>query len=270
MLAAQAAGNAPLAGNVISTFSYQLANTKDPQRAGVLARTAYAGARRDATATTRALLLERIAWADAKSGDLSGCEQALGEVEEAFSNSKPEDDPDWVYWLNQEEIDVMAGRCYTGMKRPKRAVVLLDDAMGKVQPRARARELPLPELACRRLIQLGEIDHAASVAKELLRLQPGPTQPGPTDRLQHLAPIAQTLRRRPGRGRVPESPPGDSRLGPEVPDRPVRTFCTVSRRPAGPLAPPTRRARRSSRWRSRYGGANAGRLARRTQTPGRH
>ena len=36
LLAAQAAGNAPLAGNVISTFSYQLANTKDPQRAGVL------------------------------------------------------------------------------------------------------------------------------------------------------------------------------------------------------------------------------------------
>ena len=45
----------------------------------------------------------------------------------------------------------------------------------------------------------------------------------------------------------------------------VRTFCTVSRRPAGPLAPPTRRARRCSRWRSRSGGANAGRLARKAK-----
>jgi hypothetical protein len=43
----------------------------------------------------------------------------------------------------------------------------------------------------------------------------------------------------------------------------VRTFCTVSRRPSGPLAPPPRHARLRSRWRSRYGGANAGRLARR-------
>ena len=34
--------------------------------------------------------------------------------------------------------------------------------------------------------------------------------------------------------------------------------------PTGPLAPPTRRARLRSRWRSRYGGASAGRLARRT------
>jgi len=44
----------------------------------------------------------------------------------------------------------------------------------------------------------------------------------------------------------------------------VRTFCTSSRRPAGPLAPPTRRAR----LRSRYSGANAGRLARKIMKPG--
>ena len=30
----------------------------------------------------------------------------------------------------------------------------------------------------------------------------------------------------------------------------VQTFCTVSRRPAGPLAPPTRRPGRRSRWRA--------------------
>jgi hypothetical protein len=46
----------------------------------------------------------------------------------------------------------------------------------------------------------------------------------------------------------------------------VQTFCTVSRRPAGPLAPPPRRTRLRSRWRSRYGGANAGRLARKHGT----
>ena len=33
----------------------------------------------------------------------------------------------------------------------------------------------------------------------------------------------------------------------------VRTFYTVSRRPAGPLAPPTRRPARHSRWRSHAG-----------------
>ena len=48
----------------------------------------------------------------------------------------------------------------------------------------------------------------------------------------------------------------------------MRTFCTFSRRPAGPLAPPPRRARLRSRWRSRYGGASAGRLARKPKIPG--
>ncbi len=48
----------------------------------------------------------------------------------------------------------------------------------------------------------------------------------------------------------------------------VRTFCTSSRRPAGPLAPPTRRARLRSRWRSRYGGASAGWLAQKAETLG--
>jgi hypothetical protein len=45
----------------------------------------------------------------------------------------------------------------------------------------------------------------------------------------------------------------------------VRTLCTVSRRPAGPLAPPPQRARLRSRWRSRYGGANAGRRTRKAR-----
>jgi hypothetical protein len=45
----------------------------------------------------------------------------------------------------------------------------------------------------------------------------------------------------------------------------VRTFCTFSGRPIGPLAPPPRRPGRHSRCRSRDGRANAGRLARKAQ-----
>ena len=49
LLAAHTAGNSPLAANVISTLSYQLANTGNPHQAVVLAKTAYAGARHSAT-----------------------------------------------------------------------------------------------------------------------------------------------------------------------------------------------------------------------------
>jgi len=57
---AHAAGNAPLGANLISTLSYQLANTGDPREAVALAHTAAAGARRTASATTLALFRERM------------------------------------------------------------------------------------------------------------------------------------------------------------------------------------------------------------------
>ena len=116
IIAARAAGDASLAANIISTFSYQLANTGNPNDALVVARTAYQGARHDATPVTQALLLERIAWAAAKSGDPRDCERTLGMVEDSFSAGPSDEDPDWLYWLNREEIDVMAGHCYTELR----------------------------------------------------------------------------------------------------------------------------------------------------------
>ena len=76
VLAARTAGDAALAGNIISTLSYQIANTGNPRDAALLARTACSGAHHQATPRTKALLLERIAWADAKSGDAQSCERA--------------------------------------------------------------------------------------------------------------------------------------------------------------------------------------------------
>jgi hypothetical protein len=52
-------------------------------------------------------------------------------VEESFSSGTRDDDPDWIYWLNREEVDVMAGRCYTELHQPARAEALLRNALGQ-------------------------------------------------------------------------------------------------------------------------------------------
>jgi hypothetical protein len=187
VLAAHAADNEPLAANIISTLSYQLANTGNPRQAALLARTAYAGARHSATATTKALLLERVAWADAKSGDLVSCERALGQVEENFNHATPEDDPDWVYWLNREEIDVMAGRCYTELRQPARAEPLLRNATsGYDNTLIRENSLYLSWLA-EDYILLDEIDLAAEIATHVLELGSRANSARTDDRLRHLA-----------------------------------------------------------------------------------
>lgn len=187
VLAAHAADNEPLAANIISTLSYQLANTGNPRQAALLARTAYAGARRGATATTKALLLERVTWADAKSGDLISCERALGQVEDNFTHAKPEDDPDWVYWLNREEIDVMAGRCFTELKQPARAEPLLRRATsGYDNALIRENSLYLSWLA-EDYILLNEIELAAEIATRVLELGSRANSARTDERLRHLA-----------------------------------------------------------------------------------
>lgn len=187
VMAARAAHDYPLAANLISTFSYQVANNGSPTDASVLARTAYQGGREDATPITRALLLERIAWAAAKSGDLRSCERALGEVEDSFSGGPRDNDPDWVYWLNREEIDVMAGRCYTELGKPAKAERLLSDAIGRYdQTLIRENSLYLSWLA-EDYVQLDEVEHAADMATRMAVLA-GRTNSARTDtRLRFIA-----------------------------------------------------------------------------------
>jgi hypothetical protein len=194
VVAANAAGNAPLAGHIISTLSYQLANTGNPRQAALLARTAYAGGRHGATATTKALLLERVAWADARSGDLASCERALGQVNKDFSQAKPEDDPDWAYWLNSTEIDVMAGRCFTELKLAAKAEPLLRNAVsGYDDTHIRENALYLSWLA-EDYILLNEIDAGSTIATQVLELKNLANSVRTDERLRHLAKL---LRRYP-------------------------------------------------------------------------
>jgi transcriptional regulator with XRE-family HTH domain len=187
VLAAHAAANPALAAHVISTLSYQLANTGSPRQAAMLARTAYAGARHGATATTKALLLERVAWGDAKSGDLAGCERSLSLVEENFNRATLEEDPNWVYWLNREEINVMAGRCYTELKKPKLAEpLLLDATSGYDDSRIRESSLYLSWLA-EDYILLREIDRASEISTRVLELGTRANSARIDERLRHLA-----------------------------------------------------------------------------------
>jgi len=187
VLAARAAGDAPLAANIISTFSYQVANTGNPNEAVVLARTAYKGGKDDATPVARALLLERVAWSAAKAGDLRDCERALGLVEESFSAGARDNDPDWVYWLNREEIDVMAGRCYTELRKPDRAERLLTDALSRYNGSlVRENSLYLSWLA-EDYVQLGDIEHAADIAVRMAALAARTNSARTDSRLRYIA-----------------------------------------------------------------------------------
>ncbi|MGO1050379.1 helix-turn-helix domain-containing protein [Crossiella sp. CA198] len=140
--AADAADNHCLAAQLFSSLSYQLSNTGKAADGLLLARTAVKGSN-GATPLVRALLLERVAWASARTRDRDATRRALDAVDDAYERRSPDiNEPEWVYWLNRAEIDVMAGRCMIELGDPGAAEPLLTAAVA-TYPDAHSREVAL-------------------------------------------------------------------------------------------------------------------------------
>jgi transcriptional regulator with XRE-family HTH domain len=140
--AAQVAGDDVLAGQLLSSLSYQIANVGNPADAALLARSAVKGAG-TATPVVRALLLERLAWASARARDREAARRALDAVDDSYEHRSPGiEEPEWVYWLDRREIDVMAGRCLIELGDPVAAEPLLSSAIDAYTPE-HAREIAL-------------------------------------------------------------------------------------------------------------------------------
>lgn len=140
--AARDAGDDVLVGQLLSSLAYQMANIGNPADAQLLARSAVTGARA-ASPVARTLLLERLAWASARSRDRDAARRALDEVDIAYDQRSVDvPEPEWVYWMSRDEIDVMAGRCLIELGDPVAAAPLLTAAIGRYDL-AHAREVAL-------------------------------------------------------------------------------------------------------------------------------
>ncbi|HEX6499869.1 MAG TPA: hypothetical protein VF054_12670 [Micromonosporaceae bacterium] len=167
--AAHAADDRRLAAHLLSSLAYQKANVGDPREAVLLARSAEQGAETTA-GRTRALLYGRIAWASARCGDAPTVDRALAEVDRALDRAEPEADPSWLYWLDRDEAQIMAGRCMTELRRAAPAVELLQDAIGRYDD-TRTRELALYlSWLAEAHVYSNNIDEAARVASLALQL----------------------------------------------------------------------------------------------------
>src|SRR5262249_42737312 len=118
--AAEDAGNTSLAGNALAFLAYQLLAFG---RSGVEAATAAVDtAGTDATPGVRALLHERRAWTHAVAGQVDRAVKHLDLAEKALRLKAQRPEPDWVFWVDEVEIQIMTGRCWTVLRRPLRAI----------------------------------------------------------------------------------------------------------------------------------------------------
>lgn len=139
---AHLANDRVFAGNLISALAYHLTNRQDYNDGVLLSQSALHGAGKLATRSVKTLYLERSAWALACAGLKKQAEKKLAEVEITFNGYRPEFDPEWVYWLNPDEITIMAARCFVKLNQPQKAINLLSNILQQYDGR-RTREIAL-------------------------------------------------------------------------------------------------------------------------------
>jgi tetratricopeptide (TPR) repeat protein len=140
--AARHAGDPTLAANLLSSLAYQHVNTGRADDGVELAHAAVREASPGSSGAVRALYLDRLAWAYARTGQAQPALRALECAHEALCGDRPGEAPLWAYWVNQDELEVMDARVLTEIHCPARAVPLLTKVLDHYDP-THAREAAL-------------------------------------------------------------------------------------------------------------------------------
>lgn len=184
--AAEDAGAEDLARNALAYLAYQTTGA-DPRAAAVIAAHSCDAITERTPATVRALLWERCAWAHAVAGDPRGTEEGLSEARAALHAEDATDpQPAWSEWVDDVELDIMAGRCWTQLRRPLRAVPLLVRGLGQFdETHARDASLYSTWLA-EAYTAAGEVEEAAQVTVRALELADGVASARPRRRIEQV------------------------------------------------------------------------------------
>ncbi|MBY8888791.1 hypothetical protein K7472_28675 [Streptomyces sp. PTM05] len=110
--AAKEAGDRPLGAYVLSNMSRQMIHVGRPDDALELIHLAQYGSRDSATATTQAMLHAMEARAYASLGQVNKCHRAVRMAEDAFSDSLPTEDPDWIRFFSEAELNAENAHSY--------------------------------------------------------------------------------------------------------------------------------------------------------------
>ncbi|MGW5582211.1 helix-turn-helix domain-containing protein [Micromonospora chokoriensis] len=180
LAAARDANDAALTGNAYAFLAYQQLASGQPA-----AETAAAGcdAAASATPTVRALLHLRAAWAHAVAGDAPAADQQLALGTTCLTEHDDRPEPDWVYWVDHMEGEIMTGRCWTVLRRPMRAIPVLERALTRFDDtHSRDKALYLSWLADA-YVDANEVEQACDTASTVVRLAGGVGSVRPAQRV---------------------------------------------------------------------------------------
>ncbi|MEW1660780.1 helix-turn-helix domain-containing protein [Streptomyces sp. NPDC093707] len=132
--AAKASGDIRLGAGALSYMAIHAYSTGAPKDAVTAARAAREKAKGINAPALEAMLLTRQARGHSKLGERQQAYQALGEASELCAQGRSENDPHWLYWINEGEIHGQAGSCYLDLNDPGRAAISLGRAQDALNP----------------------------------------------------------------------------------------------------------------------------------------
>ncbi|OLT14907.1 hypothetical protein BJF78_17310 [Pseudonocardia sp. CNS-139] len=183
--AAVEAGEPELAGNALALDAYQRIALDEPARE-TSERSVLAAQQGGVDPGVRALLYSRAAWTFALAGDVDATARHLGLAEEAFA-ARTGAAPDFAAWVDETELAIISGRCWSELGRPLRAVPVLEKALSRYSDaHARDKALYSSWLAAS-LIDAGEVEQAAAVVQTSLEVMGDVASVRPRQRLAEVA-----------------------------------------------------------------------------------
>lgn len=183
--AATETGDAGLAGNALAFHAYQLIGLGRPARL-ISEKSVHAAERPGVAPGVQALLYSRAAWTFALDGDADATARCLGLAENAFARADDRT-PDYAAWIDETELAIMTGRCWSELRRPLRAVPVLESALARYSDaHSRDKALYSSWLAAS-YIDAGEIEQAVSVVESSLAVMGDVASVRPRERLATVA-----------------------------------------------------------------------------------
>lgn len=181
--AAEDAHDASTAANALTFIGYQSLALGGR---GVDYSTAACEMANACTPRVRALLFERRAWAHAVEHNVEQVERCLDAAATALREYDDRPDPDWTNWVDETEISIMTGRCWTVLRRPLRAIAALEGALaGYDDTHSRDKALYLTFLA-QAYLDANEVERACDVTETAMDLAAGIGSARPCERVEAL------------------------------------------------------------------------------------
>jgi transcriptional regulator with XRE-family HTH domain len=110
-----------LGASVLDAMSHQATYTHRFSEAANLARAARSGTRGLAMSTLTAHFHTMEARAHARRGDAKGCDRALADAVREFERRNPANDPQWIRYFSEVELNLEFGHCLRDLGRSRDA-----------------------------------------------------------------------------------------------------------------------------------------------------